>query len=286
MVFAQQFLRLKQQTARVRRVQDIETVRQLRQDYGRMRRLLKLLPEDCLPQAHREIRLELREISRGLGQVRDLDILMLDLESHLGNLSPGQRQRLRVVVDRFCDCRRVRRAGLKDHFDSAPHGDFMRRLHRFGDAFRGDAGDPVVPHQVRHALPPLLHQCLARGRAYDAVMPDCGVGDLHRLRLEFKQLRYCIEIFRPVLGVSADGFLRSLRGMHDVLGRIQDIVVCHGMVGDLEDLTAAQSGLLEAYRADRLAEQEHRRRHFGELWARFRRRETQHLFSDALLVLR
>ena len=71
----------------------------------------------------------------------------------------------------------------------------------------------------------MLHECLARVRAYDTVLPASDDTMLHALRVEYKQLRYAIEFFRPLLGTSADHFLREVKAMQEILGRINDIAV-------------------------------------------------------------
>ena len=79
---------------------------------------------------------------------------------------------------------------------------------------------PHDPHELRHVLPPLLHQRLASVRAYDSVLPAADDRRLHALRVECKRLRYAIEFFAPVLGSSAASFLPLIQAMQDTLGRI------------------------------------------------------------------
>ena len=90
------------------------------------------------------------------------------------------------------------------------------------------------PHQVRHLLPLLLHERLAIVRAYDVVLPATEDTTLHALRVEYKQLRYALEFFGPLLGNSAQSFLVEVKAMQDLLGRINDIAVFSGYVSAFE----------------------------------------------------
>ena len=108
---------------------------------------------------------------------------------------------------------------------------------------KGRAGEPCpfptceAPHQLRHVLPILLHERLARVRAYDTVLPASDDAILHALRVEFKQLRYALEFFQPLLGNSNQSFLREAKEMQDILGRINDIAVFSDYMSGLKKLT-------------------------------------------------
>ena len=109
---------------------------------------------------------------------------------------------------------------------------------------------------------------------------------MHELRVEFKQLRYAVEFFQPVLGSSAGRFLQSVKAMQELLGRINDISVFMDSVSRLKKLPPEQSAVLESYIAARKDEQDRLREQFEELWTRFNGRATQRQFSDSLLILR
>ena len=288
-IFAGQVRRMRRQEAGSRSGADIESVHRMRVAIRRMRSLLKLIPDHYQVATVSKLETGLRDVARALGGIRDLDVLIVDLENYTVSLPRDQQAELLALIDRL-DRRRVRRRErLNALFDSKGYRRFLRQLRRFSKT-AGKGARRVTrssaPHQVRHVLPLLLHQRLAQVKAYDAVLPATDINDLHELRVEFKQLRYAIEFFRPVLGTSADRFLESARAMQEFLGRIQDISVFMEAVGRLKKLTPEQSAVLESYCAARLAEQNRLREQFEELWTRFNNRATQRLFSDALLVLR
>ncbi len=288
-VFARQLRRMKRQESGSRTGEDIESVHRMRVAIRRMRSLLNLIADHYQAGTLAKRQRNLRDIARALGAVRDLDVLILDLEAYAGTLPPDQQLAMRAVIDRLERRRANRRARLNDLFDSKGYARVLRRLDRFGKT-PGRGARRIkrrhAPHQLRHVLPLILHQRMARVRAYDTILPSSDIDDYHALRVDFKQLRYAVEFFQPALGSSAGRFLDVVKGMQEFLGRMQDISVFVAAVGELKKLTTEQAAALQEYRVQRLAEQERLRAEFGEHWTRFNNRATQRLFSDSLLVLR
>ncbi len=288
-LFARQLRRMKRQEAGSRTGEDIESAHRMRVAIRRMRSLLKLLADHYQAGAVRKLDTGLRDIARALGAVRDLDVFIIDLENFAASQPQAQQAALRELIDRL-DRRRARsRRRLNRFLDSKGYARSLRRFNRF--CKRSGKGarriqQSSAPHQLRHVLPALLHQRLSQVKAYDVVLPSPDIEHLHDLRVEFKQLRYALECFQPILGVSAGRFLLSARAMQDLLGRIQDISVFMEAAGQLNKLSPEQSQALALYQAARLAEQKQLRQDFEGLWRAFNRRANQRLFADALLVLR
>ncbi len=288
-IFAGQVRRMRRQEVGSRTGEDIESVHRMRVAIRRMRSLLKLIPDYYQAGTVSKLERGLRDIARALGGIRDLDVLILDLENYATTLPPDQQAHIQAVIDRLDRRRRNRRDRLNALFDSKSYATFLRQLRRFGKT-PGKGARRIkrrsAPQQLRHVLPLLLHQRMAQVKAYDVVLPSSDINDLHELRVEFKQLRYAVEFFQPVLGSSAGRFLQSVRTMQDFLGRINDISVFMESVSRLKKLRPAEAAALENYRAALKAEQDRLRDQFDELWTRFNNRATQRLFSDSLLVLR
>ena len=288
-IFAGQVRRMRRQEAGSRSGEDIESVHRMRVAIRRMRSLLKLIPDYYQGGTVSKLEKGLRDVARALGGIRDLDVLILDLENYASALPPEQLADMQAIIGQLDRRRQNRRTRLNELFDSKGYTRFLRQLRRFAKTPGKGARRVKVrsaPHQLRHVLPLLLHQRMAQVKAYDVVLPASDINDLHELRVEFKQLRYAVEFFRPVLGASADRFLQSVRAMQEFLGRIQDISVFMEAVSRLKKLSPEQAALLDDYREARQAEQDRLREQFQELWTRFNNRATQRLFSDSLLVLR
>ncbi len=288
-IFLQQLRRMKGQEVGSRTGEDIESVHKMRVAVRRMRSLLRLVDDYYSGKSIAETERGLRDIARALGAIRDLDVLILDLQDFSAPLPPDARQQAEALVSRFDRRRAKRRRRLNAYFDSRGYRRTLRQLESFAKLkrkHRRRLRRPYDPHELRHVLPLLLHQRLASVRAYDTVLPAADDEHLHALRVECKRLRYAIEFFAPVLGSSAERCLALIRSLQDTLGRIHDIAVFVSRLQRLDKLPPAQAHLVEEYIERRNSELVELRVTFYAQRARFKTRAVQRDFSDALLVLR
>ncbi|MCY3979875.1 MAG: CHAD domain-containing protein, partial [Chloroflexi bacterium] len=289
LIFARQIRRMRSHEAGSRTGADIESVHQMRVAIRRMRSLFNLIGAHYRPKTTARFERGLRQTARALGAIRDLDVLILDLQHYQETLSPddqarpGQGGHLLGAGGGACRLR------LNQLLESKRYARFIRAFQRF--AKRPGKGArrlkrSEAPHQLRHVLPLLLHERLARVKAYDTVLPASDDAILHALRVEYKQLRYALEFFQPILGRSAGYFLKQVKEMQELLGRINDIAVFSGYVSRLNQLRPEQSAILKGYVAARKDELVVLRERFYDDWARFNSRAAQRKFSDSLLILR
>ena len=284
-----QLLRMKRHEAGSRTGEDIESVHKMRVAVRRMRSLLELAGAFYQRKTVAENQKGLRKIARALGAVRDLDVLILDLQQFGATLSPDAREPLRTLIGRLDRRRQKRRQRLNAYLDSKGYGRSLRQLEKFATKEGRRARRlrrPQDPHELRHVLPLLLHRRLACVRAYDIVLPAPDDKRLHSLRVECKRLRYAVEFFAPVLGSTADDFLALVVSLQETLGRLNDIGVFVERLKRLDKLSPKQTAILDDYFARRDEERILLRATFYDQWARFNTRALQRKFSDALLVLR
>ena len=289
LIFARQLRRMKSHEQGSRSGENIESVHQMRVAIRRMRSLFNLIGAHYRRKTVAEFERGLREIARALGAIRDLDVLILDLQEFQATLPPESQDALASVIALLDERRSACRLRLIRLFDSKRYARFLRRFQRLTK--RSGRGARRVkreesPHQVRHVLPLLLYERLARVKAYESVLPATDDTVLHALRVEYKQLRYALEFFQPILGTSAGRFLKQVKAMQEILGRINDIAVFNECVNNLDGLSPEQISVLRRYRSARETELVGLREAFDEAWTRFNKRSTQRLFSDSLLVLR
>ena len=288
-ILALQTGRMKRRESGSRTGEDIESVHQMRVAIRRMRSLLKLIGKHYRPRTVTKYSRGLRRIARALGRVRDLDVLILDLENYRESLPESDAIALDDLIGSLDSRRRAHRERLNVLFDSKSYIGFVRQLDRFCKK-RGSGAAPLpeakAPHQIRHVLPLMLHDCLARVRAYDTVLPASDDTVLHALRVEYKQLRYAIEFFQPLLGTSADHFLRDVKAMQEILGRINDIAVFSEYLRGIATVTLDQDAVIASYLNDRDNELIALREQFAAQWRSFNSRANLRKFSDALLILR
>ena len=288
-LLAAQLDRMKRREAGSRTGEDIESVHQMRVAIRRMRSLFMLIGAAYKPKTVDGYSRDLRRIARALGRIRDLDVLILDLEAFRQSLPEGDQATLDQLIERLDSRRGEHRERLNALFDSKFYARFLRRFARFCKKPGRGAG-PVpnleAPHQLRHVLPIILHERLARVRAYDTVLPAADDAILHALRVEFKQLRYALEFFQPLLGGTTNSFLREAKEMQEILGRINDIAVFSDYMSGLKKLSPEQTGVVQGYLVDRDQALAALRLRFDKHWASFNSRARMRQFSDALLVLR
>jgi len=288
-LLAAQLARMKSHEAGSRTGEDIESVHQMRVAIRRMRSLFMLIGASYKPKTVDKYSRDLRRIARALGRIRDLDVLIHDLEAFRPSLREDDQAALDQVIDRLDSRRSEHREGLNALFDSKFYARFLRQFARLCKR-PGRGARPVPnleePHQLRHVLPILLHERLARVRAYDTVLPAADDTILHALRVEFKQLRYALEFFQPLLGKTTDSFLREAKEMQEILGRINDIAVFSDYMSVLKKLSPEQAAVVRGYLADRDQALAALRLRFEEQWASFNTRARMRQFSDALLILR
>lgn len=288
-IFLRQLRRMQAHEAGSRTGEDIESVHKMRVAVRRMRSLLRLVGDYYPGKPIAAAGKRLRRIARVLGAIRDLDVLILDLQEFSASLPPESRQHANALVSRLDRRRAKRRKRLNAFLDSKRYERALRQLERFAGNKTRRASRPLRPHEpqaLRHVLPSLLHRRLAIVRAYAAVLPNADDTRLHALRVECKRLRYAIEFFAPVLGASATDFLALVTSMQDTLGRINDIAVFVSRLQKLKKLPPEQTAILEDYIASRNNELAALRATFYEQWARMNTRAQRRKFSDALLVLR
>ena len=288
-IFARQIRRMLSHETGSRTGADIESVHQMRVAIRRMRSLFNLIGAHYRPKTTAKYERGLRQTARALGAIRDLDVLILDLQEYQESLPPHDQEVLAQVVSMLDERRSACRERLNQLLDSKRYARFIRGFQRFAKRPAKGARRlkrSEAPHQLRHVLPLLLHERLARVKAYDTVLPAADDTILHALRVEYKQLRYALEFFQPILGRSAGRFLKRVKEMQEILGRINDIAVFSEYVSGFDQLSPLQSAILESYVLARNKELLVLREQFYDAWAQFNNRAPQRQFSDSLLVLR
>lgn len=287
------FVQMLEHEAGSRIGEDIEHVHQMRVATRRMRSAFRLLEAYYKPGAIQPYIQGLRQIARRLGKIRDLDVMIDDLQQYQAKQPPEHEHVFDSIIERLDKRRRRARKKFVRFLDSPDYQTFVEQYARFltkvGKGARSQDADGVVPYQVRHVLPTIIHQHLADVRAYDTVIDNRDQLTLHALRIEFKRLRYAITYFTDVLGTSARNYISEIKKMQDYLGRLNDAYVAvHRLQALLNEdkLTDEQIALIQSYIEQLEAEQQRRITDFPEVWQQFNKRNIQAKLSNALLVLR
>lgn len=285
-----EFARMLSHEAGSRTGENIEDVHQMRVAIRQMRSGLALLEDYFEPGVARAWRKDLRRIMRALGPVRDLDVMIHDLNAFDAPLNEVQAAALRDVLDSLDQRRMVARQNLIDLLDSKFYRRFVKGYADFlttpGAGVRSRDRNSVVPYQVRHVLPPLIYQHVAAVRAYEPVLDGAEPATMHALRIEFKRLRYVVALFADVLGKDAAGFINELKNIQDLLGRMNDIEVARQSLVDLmDDLDGDQNAVLWVYIEALESEKPGLYEKFPAVWQRFNSKAIQRKLAVAVAAL-
>ncbi len=284
------FLSMLDHEAGSRTGEDIEDVHDMRVATRRMRSALQLLSDYFKPKPVREHTQSLRKIARSLGEVRDLDVLILDLQTFQQTMDEDGKLGLQTVIDRLDGERSFARYHLTRMLDKNAYRRFTDEYAKFlttpGSGARSIDADDHTPSQVRHLLPMLIYQHLGTVRAFDSRIADADAITLHALRIEFKRLRYLVSLFSDVLGTSIKDFVKELKAIQDHLGRLNDTHVGQerlgGMIDELNDREAEALGIyIETLRA----EEEKLRAQVDDVWKRFNSKTVQRQLASAIATL-
>ncbi|MBN1484994.1 MAG: CHAD domain-containing protein [Chloroflexia bacterium] len=289
------FRRMLQHERGTRLGQDMEELHDMRVATRRMRAALRMFGPYVQGKAFRPIRRGLRRTGDALGAVRDLDVFWLKTEQYLAGLSAerqGDLDLLRQAWEVEYEQRRQemlayldgkRYARFKERFD-----DLLRSPQRAARPLFSDKGE-ARPRRLSDLLPVLVSERLAQVLAYDewVMAEDMPLGQLHRLRIAAKRLRYALEFFQELLGPEAPLLIEKLKGLQDHLGNLQDAVVAssllcdflawgtwgHGPASDRGPAVSVVAPGVAAYLAARQAELQQLVESFPQVWSDFREPE-------------
>ncbi len=279
---------------------DIEELHDMRVATRRMRAAFEIFGDAFDPKALKPHLKGLRATGRALGHVRDLDVFMEKAGHYLDTLPEEQRSGLDPLLDAWKAKRELSRNEMLAHLDSPQYQTFVQNfnlfLHTPGAGIRPSVEDHPTPKLVREVAPVLIYTRLAAVRAYDAILKNAPIEQLHALRIEFKKLRYAVEFFREVLGEESKAVITDLKQLQDHLGDLNDAEVATIILREfLDEWEPRQSALpiserqnpegIVTYLAARHSERYRLMVSFQETWAQFNRPEFRRNLAVAISVL-
>ncbi len=276
---------------------DIEELHDMRVATRRLRAAFEVFEEAFKPRVLKAHLKGLRLTGRALGRVRDLDVFMEKARHYLETLPEDQRQGLDPLIASWGQEREDSRAQMVAYLDSPEYGEFKHKFSRF--VCRPGAGAlpisyfPPAPHRVCEIAPVLIYNRLAAVRAYDRILENASVEQLHGLRIEFKKLRYTLEFFREVLGEESKPIINEIKGLQDHLGDLNDAQVATLLLSEfLAHWDTGQAGLhlndrqnpapIVAYLGYQHAERHRLMITFRAAWEIFNRPELRQMLANAV----
>ncbi len=242
----------------------------------------------------------LKATGRVLGRVRDMDVFIEKAVIYQQKLPERMQPGLEPLLKTWRQEREIDRTQLLSHLNSTRYLEFKQKFIKFlqtpGAGVRAEADPPEGQPLLRDFAPVLIYNRLASVRAFDSILSNASLEQLHALRIEFKKLRYAIEFFKEVLGDQAKDVIEDLKKVQDHLGELNDARVAIEMISQfIEKWEARQSQLplterqspetIVAFLAAKHAERFHLMVTFPETWAMFNRAEFRQNLALAVAAL-
>lgn len=181
-----------------------------------------------------EYRRGLRALMRRLAPCRDITVYRLRLRDY----NDSAQFQLLCLADYWERRQREADDVLRDYARTKAVARFLRRYEKrlnSDDWGEPEPDDKTIPLRVRHVAPALVLQRLGAVRAWGDLLPDTTPEQLHQLRIQFKELRYTLQAFEPLLGESATSIIDLSRRVQDHLGLMNDAAVAAAMVATMSE---------------------------------------------------
>jgi CHAD domain-containing protein len=229
-----------------------------------------------------------RALGRVTGDKRNLDVHLIDFDSHLDLLEAHHRAALldlRGILEA-----RHRAAGeqLAAYLKSPAYKKFKRSWRAFleNEEATGPQADSPVKRFADRSLWRVYRKIIKHGRAIDDKSPDEA---LHDLRKRAKKFRYLLEFFQSLYPAKhIKGVIDDLKKLQDQLGLFQDQCVQMETLDALvtEETTPTAAEAVDVLLSGLAARRRRTRADFGKHFRRFdgkaRRAQHKRLFKPSV----
>ena len=272
---------------------DTEFVHQARVATRRMRTMIRLFRGAIPERSAIYFAGELLWLASLFGAVRDLDVFMLNLPKFLAEIELAPKKVIGILLRQIQEERQFLLADLKAGLTSTRFRIFSLRLSTF--AKRKPAVNPLSPlalTTVDKIAPEIIstrvEEVMKRG---NILLMRPKLKNYHKLRIEFKKLRYASEFFNSALGGRLSPFIVEVVKIQDCLGELQDTVFTKGLIEKL--LKKWKGGVLDPLLVFTLGEiyqlQQKisvlKQAEFKEIWKQFDSEDTRRKVTTALQVI-
>jgi triphosphatase len=274
-VLRMQLARMLRAEAGTRSGEDPEDLHKMRVAARRMRAAWRVFDGAYRTKVQRRYVKELRTIAGVLGTVRDIDVLLGDLDGYIAKLPAPGREGMEPLRSAWRRERQVGRKRLVARLDSKGYREFVDDYLDFTES--PGAAEIITPlgqpNLVRHTAGSRILAAYERVRAYETIITWADVRTLHALRIEGKRLRYTMEYVSEVMPVSARKLIAQVTEMQDHLGLMNEADVAATAPRDWLNLHAPQlparsREAVGLYLDSREADVEQMRRSFRPVWRR------------------
>jgi CHAD domain-containing protein len=229
---------------------DPEDLHQMRVATRRLRALLRAGRPLADLSDWEKLRIELSWLGGALGDVRDHDVLIAQLEQQVAEFEPADRRAATRLVDALRAEREEARSVLLAALRS---GRYLKLLDAIEERLRATPL-PASEISLQEVAAEEFRKLRREVRKLSKNSSDAA---LHATRIRGKRARYAAELAELTVGKPARGFVRRAKAFQDVVGEHQDAVVAEAKI---RDLLAKFGGTRTGVAAGRLIELQRARR--------------------------
>jgi triphosphatase len=178
-----------------------------------------------LPAPFLEIRPTLKKVLRILGEARDLDVALCELEVFGRGLPKSDRENIEPLKRHLASERGRARGRMLSMLDSVSVQKDLQTLTSLLAAPSAASQQPL-PELALNVAPEMVRRRYRKVRkGADLLTLDSSMAAYHGVRGQAKKLRYALEAVAVIYGKPADEMLRALRRWQEKLGVQQDAAV-------------------------------------------------------------
>jgi CHAD domain-containing protein len=200
-----------------------ENVHQMRIATRRLRSALRMFGKLLPPKAAERLTKDLRWFARALGDMRDLDVYAENFRAYLQEVPPERLEELGGYELHLRRARTEARDKLGELFANERYTALLAALAALVDGAPSRAAlRRWRSFRIKDGVESYLDKSVKRVRKVRREMGrKTNAGDLHKLRIRTKRLRYEVEFFTPIYP-TLRGLAKSAKSLQDVLGAHQD----------------------------------------------------------------
>jgi CHAD domain-containing protein len=268
---------------------DSEFLHDFRVAIRRTRSALTLIKGVLEPEVSDRFKAEFRYLGSITGSVRDLDVYLLMEDDYKARLPEHLQEGLHYFFEDLAK----KRSQEQKKLIRAMHGsryrtsidDWQEYLEQEEDDSPENRMQPEIGSRAKKIIRKRFQRVLRDGRA---IHPQAADEELHRLRIQGKKLRYCLEFFSSLYPEQkVKQLIKQLKLLQNNLGLFNDLSVQQEMLNQYlhalkpgtiksKKLSAAIGGLL----TNLYHEQQRVRTRFEKTFARFASEENLELYRS------
>jgi CHAD domain-containing protein len=202
----------------------VDEIHDMRTATRRLRTAIKLHRDDTPKKRRVEVEDELRRVTRRLGAVRDLDVLLEVLDTVAAHLPDGLDGK---DVDPLRKAWRTERDDGARRLQAELDRPRFRRALKWAEALvprEADSSSDSQNDRVATQAPGLIWDAFGAVLAYEVDPRIAAPADIHQVRIAAKKLRYTLEAFEDALQPGAT-LIEEVKALQDSAGSMHDAIV-------------------------------------------------------------